>query len=329
VDKVHQRLENPMYMSLQGEDMQVDVCVVTFRRPEGLERLLEGLNKLAFEKLELPPNIEIVVVDNDSAGSAYAVCERLASRLRWPLKYYIEPHRGISQARNKAIANVRTNVDFIALIDDDEVPEPLWLDELLYVQQVYAADVVGGPVLPRFHEQVPDWIIKGKFFGENPLERPRYPTGHVVKFAASGNSLIHAQLFRETSLRFDPLRGLTGGEDTHFFRQLYNAGYKMVWADAALVYEYIPESRTNLRWLLKRAYRMGLGLGRHSLENESRFAGRATRTIKGSGRIVQGSLLVLSSVALGKVTFVKGLQSISRGIGMIAGLIGIRYEIYR
>ena len=43
----------------------------------------------------------------------------------------VEGRRGIPQARNAAVAVALERADFVAFIDDDEVPSPLWLAELL------------------------------------------------------------------------------------------------------------------------------------------------------------------------------------------------------
>ena len=112
--------------------IKVTVCVITYQRPDGLKHLLEGLNKLTFTKCD-PPHLEIIIVDNDRHGSACTLCESLESELEWPINYFIEPIQGISYARNKSISCVKEDVDFIALIDDDEVPEATWMDELLYL----------------------------------------------------------------------------------------------------------------------------------------------------------------------------------------------------
>ncbi|HET7481214.1 MAG TPA: glycosyltransferase family 2 protein [Rubrobacteraceae bacterium] len=304
------------------------MCVITYRRVGGLRRLLESLEGLIFNKAELP-EMEIVVVDNDPAGSARAVCEELGSDSRWLLRYHIEPRRGISHARNAAVAFAEAP-DFIAFIDDDEVPKPYWLDELLDVQKAYAADVVSGPVLTYFCDPVPNWVVRGRFF-EQAFANPRYVTGHPIQLTATGNVLIRAEIFGDAS--FDERLGLTGGEDINFFGRVHQAGYKMVYAGDALVYEWVPGSRTNVRWILKRAYRLGNALSLSEACLDPTPAVRLVRVVKGGGRIAQG-LLVLPlfvplSLALGRHLSVKPLLHICRGTGMLAGLAGIRFEPYR
>lgn len=303
--------------------VRVTVCVASYRRPEGLKRLLGGLDKLTFVKGR-PPTIEVVVVDNDPAGTACELCEQMGSKLKWPLECYIEPRRGISHARNSAIARVKEGTDFVAFVDDDEVPDIFWLDELLSVQQSYDADVVTGPALPHFIGEVPDWILKGKFF-----EPIRYPTGRLLNLSATYNALVRSEVFSKLGEPFDVRYGLTGGEDTLFFRRVHRAGYKMVWADDALVYEWVPESRANLRWILRRAYHRANAFISVELNFRPLALVAPVRAATASVRIIQGLLLIILSLALGRHVFVKGLQYVSRGVGLLAGLTGIRYEEYR
>ena len=63
-----------------------------------------------------------------------------------PVRYLVESRRGISLARNRRLDAVPADADFIAMIDDDERPEPDWLEELLLAQAATAADGVEGRV---------------------------------------------------------------------------------------------------------------------------------------------------------------------------------------
>lgn len=304
--------------------MLVAVCVATYKRPEGLKRLMVGLNQLTFIEIERP-NIEVIIVDNDANNSAQAFCEQLQPYFKWQLKYCNEPQQGISYARNKAIASVSRHTDFLVFIDDDEVPESSWLEKLLSVQQAYDADVVAGPVLPYFPDRdVPSWAIKGRFF-----EPQRYPTGHLLKVAFTGNVLIRFQILKTMNKMFDERFALTGGEDTHFFMRLYRAGYKMVWADEAIAYEWVPKSRTNVQWILKRGYRCYISHGLCEKEFYPLIQVLPKRLITGTGRIVLGLLGFVPSLFLSRHLFIQALLQICRGAGMLSGLAGRRYEEYK
>jgi succinoglycan biosynthesis protein ExoM len=305
--------------------MLISICVATYQRPEGLKRLLDGIDRLIFTRCDTP-QIEVIVVDNDPTCSAQTFCQQLRSSFQWELKYFSEPQRGISYVRNQAVAQVSPSADFVAFIDDDEVPEPSWLEELLTIQQIYAADVVAGPSPPFFPDpDVPQWVIKGKFF--EPL---RYPTGHLLKFTSTNNVLVKAQILREIQPIFDERFALTGGEDTHLFMRVYRAGYKLVWADAAIVYEWIPKSRTNAKWILQRGYRCHSTYGLCEKELEPALIKVLARRIStGTGRITIGLISLLPAIVIGKHLLIQSLLQISRGAGMLSGLLGRSYEEYR
>ncbi len=304
--------------------MLVSVCVASYQRPEGLKRLLVGLNQLAFCKSEVP-DIEVIVVDNDATGSASGICTNIATDFCWTLKYCIESERGISFARNRAIASVSEHSNFVAFIDDDEVPETNWLDELLFVQKAYQADVVAAPVIPNFiKSDIPTWVAKGGFF-----EPHRYPTGHALEIASTNNVLIRAEVLRQIDPVFDKRFAITGGEDTNLFMRLRRAGYKFVWANDAIVREWIPQSRTNIKWVLQRGY---FGWSVHSwceCELYPSIPVIAIRIIKGLALIVKGLFLMLPSLFMGQHALIKALLNIYRGAGTLAGILGIRYQAYK
>ena len=94
----------------------VSVVIVSRHRADLLKRCVVGLSQLLYS------NYEIVVV-SDPAG-----CKALSDYTdKIKMTVFDEPN--ISVARNLGIA--QADGDIIAFIDDDAVPEPTWLAELI------------------------------------------------------------------------------------------------------------------------------------------------------------------------------------------------------
>lgn len=304
--------------------MKVAICAVTCMRPHGLARLFEGLAALRFEHAP-EPEIELVVVDNDPAGSAEPVCAAWSGRLRWPLRYLREPQRGVSHARNRAVAGARdADADFLAFIDDDEVPRPEWLDELLRVQAAHDADVVAGPVLQVFEEPVPAWVERGRFF-----ETRRLPTGAPKADPGAGNVLVRLATLEGMDEPFDPRFTLTGGEDTHLFLRLARAGAVMVWADEAVALEWTPPSRTRARWILQRVYRTANTWSACERELHPTPRAVAVRAAKALARIAFGLAALPVACVRGRAGVVRALWYVCWGAGNLTGLTGLRFQEYR
>jgi len=301
--------------------MRVAICVITYKRPQGLARLLDGLDGLSFD--DQRPDIEVVVVDNDPEGSTREFCEQRRSSCRWELRYYVEPRRGIPFARNTAINQASSNADFIAFIDDDEQPEPDWLNELLKVQRQHGADVVAGPVVSRFDGDVAPWIEKGRFF-----DRRRYPTGQVLDRAYTGNVLFRTEIRSTLPTLFDERMALTGGSDTHFFLRVARAGYKIVWADDAVVTDWLPATRVHARWILQRAFRMGTSKVLIDMDLRPWLVAWPHLGAIAVYRIVTGALLTLPGLLIGKHFLIRQVRYVCYGAGLLAGLVGVRYKEY-
>lgn len=302
--------------------MHVAICALTFRRPDGLAALLRGVASLV---PVADASIELVIVDNDPEGSAEAVVEQHRADLTCAVHYVVESRRGIAQGRNRAAeVALGHRADLVAFIDDDEVPDPVWLVELLRVQDDTGADVVTGPVVPVFEDAPPKWVVAGGFF-----ERPRFATGTRLTYARTSNVLIAASLLAEPTPPFDEAFGTTGGEDTHFFMRVRLAGAHIAWADEAIVSELVPSSRLSATWLTKRAYRRGNTLSLCLRDLRDSWPARVKRVGAACVQMLAGGGRTLVGVVGGRRWAVAGIAQVAYGVGLITGLFGLRYDEYR
>lgn len=308
--------------------MRVALCAATFRRPEGLAQLLS-----AWAALEPPDDSAVelcgIIVDNSPDGARAQVLEA-AARLAWPLHYVPEPRRGISFARNRILdAAVELDCDFVACLDDDEVPDRGWLAALLAAQRRSGAAAVQGEVRTVFPAGAPDWLVSSGFYDMHV-----FANGAELDDAHTGNILIDLRRLTALGLRFDPSFALTGGEDTMLFRDLLDAGERIVYAADAVAYETVPASRTRLSWLLRRWYRTGNIEAALYLRGRRRaFWRRPANLLRGLVRIAAGGGLFLANLAvLGfgrKDRIVRPLYTFCRGCGILSSTLGWNYSEYR
>ncbi len=299
--------------------MKVSICIATYKRQALLEQLLLSLQALTFERIPAP-DIEIIIVDNDAAASARDLVTRWQSTSRWPIHYDVEQKSGVTYTRNRTIQNAAADGDLIAIIDDDEQACPAWLESLIQTKEQYQADIVGGPILPVFQSSnVPGWIEKGGFF--NP---PSYQTGQGLHVAFTNNVLLPAPYLKQMDQVFDERFAVGGGEDTHLFMKLHQAGLKIVWSAEAIAYESVPASRTTFQWLVRRNY---WGWSIYSLVEKELYPSlkvQAIRFVKGLGLIGMGLLALLPTLVLGKSRFCQSCIRIAQGVGTLMGLLGRR-----
>jgi succinoglycan biosynthesis protein ExoM len=322
------------------EGIRVAVCACTCRRPAGLAALLEALARQRFVR-RTAPRLAVVIVDNEGSEQARRLCDRFGRAGEVPIRYVHEPRRGISHARNRCLDEV-VDCDFIAMVDDDEIPDPEWLERLLEAQDHSGADVVEGRVVPVFPEGAPDWIVRGRYFGWhhdlNDRHRPGQRIYPELDQARTNNVLIKRAAVRALGLRFDPRFGLSGGGDVVFFRALHAAGCRIVYAPDARVKDMIPLARTNLAWLWRRWYRVGVN---------TRFKRRQIRrnpdpSLKrmvmwrwhssGAAALATGIAMLMGSLLRGSIDMAHlapGIKQIAHGLGQAASGFGIQYEQYR
>jgi cellulose synthase/poly-beta-1,6-N-acetylglucosamine synthase-like glycosyltransferase len=215
--------------------------------------------------------------------------------------------------------------EFVAFIDDDEEADPQWLVRLWAEVQRNQDDGGVGPVLPKFNERTPSWLIRGRFF-----ERPRYPTGTILApwQTRTGNALIRRELLKTRPGPFDEAYDFTGGEDTDLFLRLIRADGRFIAVDSAVVYEHLPPHRTTVRWLLQRRFLAGVAAARlyaATVPVEARRRWQRARPLaSGLGWTAVGLLLFPAS----RIQGLNGLVRAARAFGLFAFHSGLAYRPY-
>jgi len=303
-------------------NFKVAVCIITFNRPSGLERLLISLQELHFLHMK-EPNWKIIIVDNDPTMPNQSLIDSFRKIFNVPIYYEKEKTRGIASARNRCV-ELAVDVDFIAFVDDDETVSSTWLDELLLTQTTYNADVVLGPVIINFEEPPPAWFIRGKF-----LEREKHATGDDLNFAYTGNVLIKKKWLTMIAGPFNEKLNLSGAEDSLFFRQIYQLGAKIIWSNEASIIEIYPPERTTIRYLTKRKFRIGNTRTQINILLDTSWKTLIFRVVLWGFQIFKSLLLLVPMLIKdGFVGFLKVWFNFCEGLGGLLGMLGIRYKIY-
>lgn len=239
---------------MEPDDPLVTVVVPTYRRPESLARALAAL---AAQDAAFP--WEVVVVDNDAAGSGRAAVSD-AALAGLAVRYELEPVTGVAHARNRGAAAARGSV--VALLDDDVVPEPTWLRQVCAPVLDGAAAAAGGTVRLDPTVTRPAWFDEqgiGGYLSSFALPSDR-DLGDRELLLTANMALLRSAL--DDVGGFDPTFGPRGGvqlvaDDAHLVRQLVRGGHRVVYRRDAVVVHDLPRQRLTRRYLVRRAYLQG------------------------------------------------------------------------
>jgi GT2 family glycosyltransferase len=228
------------------------VCIPCFRRPQHLRLTLESLANQRTGR-----RFAVVIVENDAVGcESVPVATEFLTSGKFPGLCLVEPRQGNCHAINAAFETALATfpaATSLLMIDDDEIASKDWLELMMLSAETTGADVVGGPVLPNFDDDMKRGLRR------HPAFRPAYDaSGPVPIIYGCGNCLITRPVFAKLGdPAFDVRFNFLGGGDTDFFVRCRQAGMKFHWAAEAVISETVPQSRTNPGWLALRGLRIG------------------------------------------------------------------------
>ena len=277
----------------------------------------------AVARLETPNTcrISVIVVDNDAAASARGQVEALQADFPFPLSYVTETRRGLASVRNRLLLEaLAAGADWIAFLDDDEMPAPDWLSQLTRAAQDHRADVVTGPLL-QVDETAPlDAAGGGR----------RQEGGTTPRRVATNNVMFRSSLVATQDLWFDHYYDFIGGEDFDFFNRSTRLGNRHVWVPGALVYERVPPERTTLGYLFYRHFTGAINNVLRHRKDRGILSSWLHFLPKMAGKLLGAPVYAFMAACTARhETGRKALKMLASGLGYAAALLNVVVERYR
>jgi glycogen(starch) synthase len=216
------------------DKFKVTVVINTCDRGKYLGDTLEGLKQQTFT------NFEVVLVNGPSIDNTEEVAKS------YNVRYYTAPFN-ISVSRNVGIKNAAG--DIIAFIDDDAVPEPDWLADLVMAYDDPKVGAAGGFV---YNSDGSDFQYK---YGA--IDRWGYPitnTEEPYNFNSSDGPFFNINIGTNASYRRSYLVEVGGfDEEIEYYHdesdvcvRVIRAGYKVIQLNNAYVHhKFAPSFRRN------------------------------------------------------------------------------------
>ncbi|MDO8361985.1 MAG: glycosyltransferase family 2 protein [Actinomycetota bacterium] len=298
----------------------VVVAVCTFRRNSQLAALIERIDGLAGTEVA-DGTIAMVVVDDSPEGGAAEVVARLRADVAMPLEYRHTASADIAIARNCAIETAMALGEFVACLDDDCVPDPGWLRELLRVARARHADIVVGHRVFFAAPEAPSWLSSEPFLEENAL----YADESVPSSGNTANVLLRSGWLAASGVRFRAEFGKVGGEDMVFFADAGAVGAEIRFAAGSVSHEPCDGRRATFRYQLWRQAWLG---NNEAVINRSTHAVAPLRLLlRGAKRTARGVLHPVIRLAhRSSPQFRWALAFAGRGVGLILGVFGVRVQ---
>ena len=225
------------------------VAICTHNRASLLRNCLKGL-----EATLCGIDADIVVVDNASTDATAEAVKTSGSRAR----YVMETKIGLSNARNRAISEC--NSLYIVFLDDDAIPEETWGAAVAAITERGEADVFGGPFIPYYTSEKPDWFDDS--FGSGHLDLVDGQQAPGVCFTGC-NMGLRLALLKEAG-GFNPFLGMEGdtlrlGEETALQIELQRSKpwLRFEFSSLMKIKHHISKDRMTLSYISRRNFNYG------------------------------------------------------------------------
>jgi len=237
----------------------ISVVIATFNRTRYLEKCLTAMLVNTYDKYEI-----IIVDQGRGAQTKNLVEEQFSSSNK--VRYVHTDTVGLSHARNLGWKMAKGEI--IAFIDDDAIPEKMWLEAYVYVftEIVPFPGLAGGKIEPIWEAKLPEWYPKEREFllatydiGDNIKLFPETALPIGANFAILRTILEDLGGF-DDRIGFNESRrkSMIAGEDSLVGLRARDAGYAIMYQPDAKVYHHIGASKLTRKYFFRRHYWEGV-----------------------------------------------------------------------
>lgn len=303
--------------------MRISICLLTYKRPEQLAKLLQSIHQQSWAPA--PQDMEIIIVDTSLGNAASEVVESYRERLPFEIRYdTCSNRRSTPSGRNRCVKLSRH--ELILFIDDDQYLEPDTLKKLKEFWMRMPAEVSGVKLSVKYVlPPGPAWLSAASYFNPSrPMDEERIPGSHM----STNGVLVKKSIFQELNTRFDESLGYSGGSDNVLFHEAEERGANFVSCSSIQIVEQTGPDRATIRYILRSSFRKGATFALLMARNKP-FAHKVKYMIVSGIYLIGAMVLTVTALPFGRTRLLDRSATLCRQIGKIYAMSGGVYEIYR
>lgn len=251
--------------------IRMSVIISTRNRAEQVRLCLEAL---IHQQGIARDAYEIIVVDNGSEDHTQQVVSDIQRQFD-QLRYLYEAKLGLSAARNAGVC--QANGEIISFTDDDAIPTPQYVAELLSPYSDPAVTCVGGKIVAAWPDGTPpDWfcpryanVVGQTSFGQSPrlMRKGEFPFG--------GNISFRKEVFQALG-GFDENLGKRGdnnvwGEEIDLCHKLQRRGAQFFYNPGAQIAHIVGRARATKRHFVESIFGKAVTEGHQKLAHKGKI----------------------------------------------------------
>lgn len=216
----------------------ISIIIPVYNDSEALLRCLAALENQTYPAKAY----EVIVIDNNSTEDIAAVTSQFDQ-----VRLAHEPQQGSYAARNRGLSIAKGEV--IGFTDSDCIPETDWIEQgVKALQETQNCGLVAGKI--KFHFKNSELPTASELFDSTRfLQQQRFV--EQMHFGATANVFTYKAVFEQVGLFNDRLKS---GGDQEWGNRVFKGGYRLAYAEQALISHPARSTLKELRKKMRRVF---------------------------------------------------------------------------